>query len=68
MKIEGERVERFRVYWCDINNDPYEVEAEYQTVAEVLAHRFRLDRRYKIAVAGKYLTKTEFEAWAKSES
>ena len=44
---EGEPVKRFRVYWCDIDYKPYECEGEYDTIAEVRAHRRRPDRRYK---------------------
>jgi hypothetical protein len=65
MKIEGHIEKRIKIYWCDINNEPFEVEAEYETPAEVLAHRYRLDRRYKIRVGGKYLTRDEFEKWAR---
>jgi hypothetical protein len=63
-KIEGEPSKRFRVYYADIENNPYECEAEYGTVAEVFAHGYRLDRRYKIRVGGKYLTRDEFRKWA----
>jgi hypothetical protein len=42
-------------------NEPFEVEAEYETPAEVLAHRYRLDRRYKIRVGGKYLTRNDLK-------
>jgi len=52
------------VYYADIDNKPYESEAEYETVAEVFAHLYRLDRRYKIRVGGKYLTRDEFTKWA----
>jgi len=51
-KIEGHIESRIKIYWCDIDNKPFEVEAEYETPAEVLAHRYRLDRRYKIRVGG----------------
>jgi len=50
MKIEGELAEGIKIYWCDLNNEPFEVEAEYETPAEVLAHKYRADRRYKIWV------------------
>jgi hypothetical protein len=65
VKIEGHIENRFKIYWCDIDNKPFEVEAEYETPAEVLAHRYRLDWHYKIRVGGKYLTRKEFEKWAR---
>jgi hypothetical protein len=67
MLIEGEPAKRFRVYWCDINDEPYECDGEYDTIAGVLAHRWRLDRRYKICVGRKYLTRAEFGQLAKEE-
>ncbi|MGC2221017.1 MAG: hypothetical protein WA624_00910 [Methylocella sp.] len=67
MEIEGAPVKRFRVYYCDINNEPHECEGEYDTIDQLNAHRWRLDRRYKIAVGGKFLTRTEFAAWVKQQ-
>jgi hypothetical protein len=65
MKVEGEPGKRFRVSRTDINSDPFECEGEYDTIAEVRAHRYRADRRYKISVTRKFMTRTEFEAWAR---
>lgn len=65
MRVEGEPGKRFRVFRTDINDDPFECEGEYDTVAEVRAHRYRLDRRYKISVTRKFMSRTEFEAWAR---
>jgi hypothetical protein len=65
LQAEGEPSKKFRIYTTDIKNDPYECGGEYDTVAEVIAHKWRLDKKYKIRVPGnKYLTKTEFYAWA----
>ncbi|WP_068014893.1 hypothetical protein [Rhodoplanes sp. Z2-YC6860] len=66
MKIEGEMMKRFVVYRTDINDDPYEREGEYDTIEEVKAHKWRLDRHYKIRVDGKFMTRREFDNWAKS--
>jgi hypothetical protein len=65
--VLGEPTKRFRVYYCDIDNNPYECEAEYDTISEVLAHRGRPDRRYKIFVGQKIMTRAEFEAWSKDQ-
>jgi hypothetical protein len=66
--VEGEWVKQFRVYWCDVDNRPYECEGEYDTIAEVRAHRFRPDRRYKIRVGATFMTRPEFEEWAKNQA
>ena len=68
MKIEGEPAKPFRVYRTDINNDPFECKGEYDTIAEVTSHRYRADRRYKISVDRKFMTRAEFDAWAQSKS
>ena len=66
LKIEGERTKRFRVYRTDIDDESYECEGEYDTVDEVNAHRWRLDRHYRIEVGRKFMTKSEFAEWAKN--
>lgn len=65
MKIEGEMMKRFAVYRTGINEDPHEREGEYDTLEELKAHKWRLDRRYKIRVDGKFMTRPEFDEWAK---
>jgi len=68
MKVEGEIGKPFGIYWLDINDHPHECEAEYETIEQVRSHRYRLDRQYKIRVRGrKYLTRTQFEEWAKKQ-
>jgi hypothetical protein len=67
MKIEDEAAKTFQIYYLDIDGNPYEVEAEYDTVKEVLAHHYRLDSRYKIRVVDEYLTREEFERWARGQ-
>ncbi len=67
MKIEGELSKRFAVYRTDINDEPFERDGEYDTLEQVNGHKWRLDRRYKIRVDGKFMTRTEFDAWAKSK-
>lgn len=66
MKVEGEPGKRFRVFRTDINAEPFECEGEYDTVAGVRAHRYRADRRYKIFVRRRSMTRSEFEAWARA--
>jgi hypothetical protein len=65
-KIEGEPTKRFRVWRTDINNEPHECEAEYDTVEEVKAHPRRLDHSYLIEVGRKFMTPSKFDEWAKS--
>ena len=65
MQIEGAPPKRFHVYSCDIDNNPHAREGEYDTLEELRAHRWRLDRRYKIRVAGKFFERKEFFAWIK---
>ena len=65
MKIEGEPVKRYRVFRLDINDEPFECDGEYETLAELRTHRRRLDRRYKICVGRKFMTDHEFEDWKK---
>ena len=68
MMAEGERGKKFRVYYTDIDDRPFECEASYDTVKEVQKHRYRLDRRYKISIGwNKYLTRREFDEWAKQQ-
>lgn len=66
MKVEGEPGKRFRVFRTDINDEPFECEGEYDTVAEVRSHRYRADRRYKISVSRKFMSLAEFEVWVKA--
>jgi len=68
MNIEGERSQRFRIYRCDSYDAPCgEAVAAYDTLAEVWAHGYRLDWRYKIYAGGKYLTPYEFTKWAQAQ-
>ena len=66
MSIEGEFAKPFRVYTTDIDDKPFACVGEYDTIAEVQSHNWRLDKRDKIQVPGrKYLTRAEFGEWAK---
>ena len=65
MKVQGEPGKRFRVFRTDINDEPFECEAEYDTVAEVRSHRCRADRRYKISVSRTFMSRAQFEVWAR---
>ncbi len=57
--IEGKPAKSFAIYYCDINNEPFAKEAEYDSVEEIDAHRYRLDRRYKIWAGGRFVTRKE---------
>ena len=67
MVIEGEPGQRFAVYRF-LMGQPYEREAEYDTVEEVHNHHWRLDRDQRVRLEhGNYLTRPEFEEWAKKQ-
>lgn len=68
MRIGGEHGKRFRVFRTDIDDRPYECEAEYDSMEQVRSHRWRADRRYKISVSRRFMTRAEFDAWARSKS
>ena len=63
INVPGKKGKRFRVWRTDI----YKCEGEYDTVDGVKAHRWKLDRRYKIEVGRKFMTRNEFDEWAKSQ-
>jgi hypothetical protein len=70
MEAEDEPAERkrFRIFWCDIDGNPYECEAECDTADEVRSHRYRLDRLYKIRLGRRLYTREEFEELAKGST
>jgi hypothetical protein len=57
--IEGAPSKRFAVYRCDHDGNPYERIAEYDTPAELRAHRWRLDYRYKILIGAKFYNRAD---------
>jgi hypothetical protein len=59
--VEGVPPKRFRIYRCDIDGKPFGLEGEYDSVAQVRAHRFRLDRTYLIEVNRRFYTREAFE-------
>ena len=50
-------LKRFGVYRCDSDGNPYECVAEYDTPAELRAHRWGLNYRYKIRIGGKFYSR-----------
>lgn len=66
MKVEGGARQTLRAFRTDINDEPFECEGEYDTVAGVRAHRYRADRRYKISVRRRSMTRSEFGTWARA--
>ena len=68
LQIPGEPAKPFRVFRCDRNGEPYELEAEYETIAQVRAHRYRLDRTYRIYIRRRPYTRFGFEEWAKQHA
>jgi hypothetical protein len=50
-----------------VNGEPRERTGEYDTVEEALKHHWRLDWDQRVRVGHKkYLTRTQFEDWAKA--
>ncbi|MCK0207393.1 hypothetical protein MWN33_05025 [Starkeya koreensis] len=60
---DDEMPKRFVVYRLDIDNRPSSVEGEYDTIEEVLAHKWRLDRSYSIRVDRIHMNRIEFDRW-----
>lgn len=67
MVIEGEPGKRFRIYRAKPDGEMLDCIAEYDTIDEVLAHRWRPDWHYKIGAGGKYLDKIQFQEWARAQ-
>jgi hypothetical protein len=67
MIIEGKPSKRFRVFRLDDKGEPYECVCEFDTLGEV-RWPTRQDRRHKISVDQKFMTRTEFNSWAKSQN
>jgi hypothetical protein len=68
LKCGGEPGPPFVVYLCDMNDDPCQRLAEYDTVADVLARKRRFDQVIKVSVGRKFLEWPEFVEWAKTQS
>jgi hypothetical protein len=68
LRREGKLAPRFVVYLCDINDDPCQRVAEYDTIADVLVRRRRFDQVIKVSVGSKFLEWLEFVEWAKTQS
>lgn len=67
VKIAGKPSKRFRVWRTDIDDKPYVCEAEYDTVEELNAYRWRLDWDYRIEVGKQFMTRREFADWAQNK-
>jgi hypothetical protein len=68
LRREQKAAPRFVVYLCDINEDPCQRLAEYDTVADVLARKRRFDQVIKVSVGSRFLEWSEFVEWAKTQS
>lgn len=68
LRCEGDRRPRFVVYLCDINDDPCQRVAEYDTIADVLARKRRFDQVIKVSVGSEFLEWSEFVEWAKAQA
>jgi hypothetical protein len=68
LRREGRPAPQFVVYLCDINDDPCQRIAEYDTIADVLARNRRFDQVIKVSVSGEFLEWSEFVEWAKTQS
>jgi hypothetical protein len=67
LRHEENPAPRFVVYLCDINDDPCQQVAEYDTIADVLARKRRFDQVIKVSVGRKFLEWSEFVEWAKTQ-
>lgn len=67
MKIEGEATKRLKLYRADIDGNPLEIIAEFDSAAEVLEFRRRADWRYLVAIQRRFLTWDEFTRWEKGD-
>jgi hypothetical protein len=68
LRHEGKPAPRFVVYLCDINDDPCQRVAEYDTIADVLARKPRFDQVIKVSVGRNFLEWPEFVEWTKTQS
>jgi hypothetical protein len=61
-EIEGERSKLIRIFVADINGDPTGKPVfETDERAEALAFHWPADKRYRISVGRRFMSKTEFE-------
>ena len=67
VKIAGKPTKRFRVWRTDVYDKPYQCEGEYDTLARLKTHTWRLDWDYKIEVGRKFMTRDEFDDWLKNK-
>jgi hypothetical protein len=67
LRREEEPGPRFVVYLCDMNDDPCQRLAEYNTIADVLARKRRFDQVVKVSVGRQLLEWPEFVEWAKAQ-
>jgi hypothetical protein len=54
---------KYRVYTTDPDGRLRELVAEYDTLEELKAHRWRLDNRYKICAGKKWYLWKRYEKW-----
>jgi hypothetical protein len=68
--VGGKRSKRYYVYSCGRDGHPADLEAEYDSAGGLLAHRYRLDRHYKILVSAErkfYAWPAEFQNWLQEQ-
>lgn len=61
--VEGTPSKKYRVYTSDSDGRLRELVAEYDTLEELKAHRWRLDKRYKICAAKKWYQWKGYDKW-----
>jgi hypothetical protein len=67
LRREGKPAPRFVVYLCDMNDDPCQRLAEYDSIADVLARKRRFDQVIKVNVGNKFFEWPEFVEWARTQ-
>jgi hypothetical protein len=64
LAIERQAAARFAVYVCNLDDEPCQRVAEYDSIPEVLARKRRFDQVIKVQVGRQFLTWEEFLGWA----
>jgi hypothetical protein len=67
LAIERQAAARFAVYVCNLDDEPCQRVAEYDSVPEVLARKRRFDQVIKVQVGHQFLTGEEFVGWAEGQ-
>jgi hypothetical protein len=67
LAVERQRAARFAVYMCNLDDEPRQRIAEYDSIPDVLARKRRFDEVLKVQVGRQFLTWEEFIGWAEGQ-